>query len=731
MRRLILYILAILITLAAPLPLLAATPTGITCGPIATFNSNTALPGRVVCLIHVTTSDGSQYYGPVTQSGTNSSDFSLRRTPSFQLDLLLGAPLSAGSYGVTLIAGSVSVSLVVPVAAAGQIPTNLSCAPVMPFTTATALPNATVCPISVTTSDGLPFTGTLSIGVGGSSIFFAVSSASLPANLIISPVHGPITVPNTYTPQIIAQTTAGSLTATISVTVSPAISGKVTTHLYNNQRTGWNSAEVTLNTTNVASSFGLLSSVAVDEQVDAQPLIVAMSGGDDQVFVVTENNTVYRIDATAGVILQSRNLGTPVPMSSLPGECNNNSAVVGITSTPVIDIPSQTLYVMTYTMESGSQVYRIHALNLETLADKIGAGVIVTAAGVLSNSTIYNFNPAVSRQRSALLEANGNIYAGFSSFCDFSASSSRGWLLGWNASTLTPLAANKLLDRQASAPNTFFLSSIWMSGAGPAVDENGNLFFATGNSDPAGTSYDPVLNLCESVVEMSADLSTPIGAFTPTQSPDAQPTLDAKDDDLGAGGVLLIPHQPSLPIPYLALSIGKAGYYYLLNRSATFAGPTNLGKISQRLDGGADCHCANTYFMGADGVPRVVTGIGDRLSTFKLTASTSSVVMSPEHVQTLHSGQDPSFFTSISSNGTTTGSAVIWAVTRPTSSPFAVNLVAFDNPDNAVIYTSSGTKAGTWPHTNGDANLVPVVADGRVFVGSYKNLAIFGIGGSP
>ena len=153
----------------------------------------------------------------------------------------------------------------------------------------------------------------LSIGTGSSSTFFAVSSASLPANLIVSPSKGPITIPNTYAPQIIAQTTAGSLTATISVIVSPAISGKVVTHLYNNQRTGWNSTEVTLNTANVASSFGLLNSVTVDEQVDAQPLLVAMSGGDDQVYVATENNTIYRIDATTGAILQSRNLGTPVP----------------------------------------------------------------------------------------------------------------------------------------------------------------------------------------------------------------------------------------------------------------------------------------------------------------------------------------------------------------------------------------------------------------------------------
>jgi len=103
MRRLILHMFALLIMLAAPLPLLAATPTGITCRPIVTFNSNTALPGRAVCPVHVTMSDGSQYTGPVTLSGTNSSDFSLLSNRG----LLLGAPLSAGSYNVTLSAGTV------------------------------------------------------------------------------------------------------------------------------------------------------------------------------------------------------------------------------------------------------------------------------------------------------------------------------------------------------------------------------------------------------------------------------------------------------------------------------------------------------------------------------------------------------------------------------------------------------------------------------------------------
>jgi hypothetical protein len=35
--------------------------------------------------------------------------------------------------------------------------------------------------------------------------------------------------------------------------------------------------------------------------------------------------------------------------------------------------------------------------------------------------------------------------------------------------------------------------------------------------------------------------------------------------------------------------------------------------------------------------------------------------------------------------------------------------------------------AGAWPNTGGNANLVPVVANGKVYVASYKELEIFGL----
>ena len=131
------------------------------------------------------------------------------------------------------------------------------------------------------------------------------------------------------------------------------------------------------------------------------------------------------------------------------------------------------------------------------------------------DGTTFNFNATYQRQRPGLLLANGNIYAGFGSFCDFAANLSRGWLLGWSTGSLTPLPANQVFDIQATSPDSFFLSSIWMSGYGPATDDSGNILFVTGNSDYSGTTYDGVSNIQESVVKVSSELTTMLDLFTP------------------------------------------------------------------------------------------------------------------------------------------------------------------------------------------------------------------------
>ena len=503
----------------------------------------------------------------------------------------------------------------------------------------------------------------------------------------------------------------------------------ITTYHVDNNRTGWNSHETILTPANVGpTTFGLLKSVRLNDQVDSQPLFVpgvtitagSHQGVHDVVYVATESNTIYAIDAEAGTVLLSPNFGTPV---SYPLGCNNNGPNVGINSTPVIDLSSNTLYVVVYTQDSTGPAYRIHALDLGSLTDKVAPEVIV-ASHTLSNGTTFNFNATYQRQRPGLLLTDGTIYAGFGSFCDLGANLSRGWLLGWSTGSLTPLPANQLFDLQATSPDSFFLSSIWMSGYGPATDDSGNILFVTGNSDPSGTTYDGVTNIQESVIKVSPSLTTVLDLFTPSD----WSNLDQSDNDFGSGGVLVLPDQPG-STPHLAVAAGKEGNLFLMNED-------NLGgysSISNNVLGTyyiGGCWCGESYFVDpVDGLGRVVTSGGANVQVFKVETSPKPALVQVASSVTLPNGvNDPGFFTSVSSNGT--ANPIIWALSRPNgASGEPIYLGAF-NPDSVSkgeMKLLFHAQAGNWPNINGNSNLVPVVANGEVFVASYDQLRIFGL----
>jgi hypothetical protein len=508
----------------------------------------------------------------------------------------------------------------------------------------------------------------------------------------------------------------------------------ITTHHVDVGRTGWNAKETVLTPASVKTGgFGLLATVSLDEQVDAQPLYVSgqkIAGGvHNVVYVATNNNTLYAIDASSGQILLSRNLGPPVPMSILPGRCPNNSTNIGIHSTPVIDPATNTIYLIVYTLQSSAPVYWLYALDLSTFKEKTYARYI-TASGTLSDGSLYRFKATVSRQRSALLLANGHIYAGFASFCDLRADVSRGWVLGWQASTLTPLPKSMLEDTLKASPHTFFLAGIWMSGMGIAADPAGSLFFNTGNSDYSDTVPNP-LDLSESVLKVSSDLGTLQSSFTPGNPTTGYAQLEALDHDFTAGGITVLPTQPGA-FPNLAVSMGKAGVLYLLNRDALGGYQKGTDNVlwSQQI---GQCWCGESYFQGADGVGRVVSSGGNVAMVWRLNTSSSAKpsLVHESSTPALTSGQDSGFFTAVSSNGTAASTQIIWSVTRPVSaSPGTVTLYAFDpstiqSGQMAQLYSGA---AGTWPNSTSNANIVPLVANSRVYVASYKQLAIFGLG---
>jgi hypothetical protein len=530
----------------------------------------------------------------------------------------------------------------------------------------------------------------------------------------------------------VAAVIAPALIGGMPALASPAA---VTTYHGDAMRTGWNANETALTPAAVGGArFGRLTTVALDAQVDAEPLfapgLLINGASHATVFVATENDTLYAIDAATGAILVTRHFGTPVPMGELPGGCSNNAANVGINSTPIIDPATQTIYLIVYTFETGAPVYRLHALDLTTLVDKSPA-VVVAASHRLSNGATYNFNPAVTRQRAALLEANGNIYAGFASFCDQAADQSRGWVLGWQAATLTPLAGNALIDREARSPDDFFLTAIWMSGYGVAADEQGSLMFVTGNSDYNGATYNRTLNLSESVVKLSSDLTQVQSYFTPDAPGNDVATLDQSDTDFGSGGVMVLPKQPGAH-PRMAVAAGKAGILYLLNRDSLGAFHNDgVDHVLDQVDIQGGCWCGPSYYQGADGIGRVVSSGGDTAIVWKVnTKGRTSLIQ--ESAATLINGQDSSFFTTVSSNGTAAGSQIIWAVSRPIDSdPARIRLYAFDpstvDRNTGTMKTLYVGAAGSWPNSNANANIVPMVANGKVFVASYRSLAIFGL----
>ncbi len=511
------------------------------------------------------------------------------------------------------------------------------------------------------------------------------------------------------------------------------------THHNDFRRTGWNYAETILTPdaiSSVSSKFGVIATVnKLDDTVYAQPLIApnvqitcppnqtivtcqtGLSGVYNVVYVATMANTVYAINAVNGQILLSRNFG-------LKGDCG------GIYSTPVIDPVSGTLYVMTHTVESGDQPSTLHALNVGTLTDVV-APYTITALNTfhtLTDGTIYRFHVQPTCQRPALLLVGGRIYAGFRGNeylvgSLLQSGPTRGWVLGWTASTLAPLPP-LLTNGQASAVNSMFLTSLHMSGTGIASD-GANLYFSTGNSDPSGTSYDPVNNIEESVVKVTSNL-TVASIFTPSNFA----ALDKADFEIGSGGVLVTPSTPPL-----VLAAGKDGRMFLLN-SNSLGGYTPGGpdRVLDMHNIGA-CWCTPSYFMGSDGIGRIVSSGGNSVMTWKImqTGTPPTPHLVQEGVgQIAISNQDPGFFTTVSSNGTAANhSGIIWAVGRPTIGSTSLTLYAFDaTPVSGTLPLLGQYPAGTWT-LDKNATIVPVVSNGKVYVGSSGGvgagaLTIFG-----
>src|SRR5579859_579389 len=357
--------------------------------------------------------------------------------------------------------------------------------------------------------------------------------------------------------------------------------GVLTQH-NDNSRSGAYTAETTLTPASVSANFGFLYKRAVDGDIVSQPLYMrgvrTAAGLKNLIFITTSKNNIYAFDAdstdadpTHGLVWQV-NLCSSKQMSI----CESPSGYIGITSTPVIDPSTNTLYVVARCSDgSGSAtdgaIY-LHALNVADHSDRVPP-VQIKATDPLNTSVKFNFH--CQRQRPGLLLSNHVIYAGFATFsCDGFCSKTepyRGWLLGYRDSDLQQVA---VFDTSPGAGQ----AGIWQTGNGVAAADDGSIYFETGNAPTSEPLQD-------SFVKLSP--TGPNGltlAMKPFHPNDAD-ILSAGDTDLGSGGPMLLPKGR-------LIGGGKQGRYYVLDQ-----GTMNLSQDSTPDSLGYDGFQAfiNTY----------------------------------------------------------------------------------------------------------------------------------------
>jgi hypothetical protein len=178
----------------------------------------------------------------------------------------------------------------------------------------------------------------------------------------------------------------------------------------------------------------------------------------------------------------------------------------------------------------------------------------------------------------------------------------------------------------------------------------------------------------------------------------------------------------------MAVAVGKVGTLFLMNEDHLGGYSTKTNNVLGAYNVG-NCWCGPSYFVDpSDGIGRVVTSGGHTVQVYKIQTSPKAALIKVSSSPYVAGTQFPGFFTSISSNGT--ASPIIWALSHPTvASGSPIYLYAF-NPESLVgssMQQILRTQAGTWPNTGGNSNLVPLVANGEVFVASHAQLKIFGI----
>jgi hypothetical protein len=510
----------------------------------------------------------------------------------------------------------------------------------------------------------------------------------------------------------------------VALAVTPS-AAQIVTSQYDNLRTGATLNEKLLGPQNVnAKRFGKLGAFKVDGAVYPQPLFIPSveipgKGTHDLLYVATEHDSVYAFDAyrpndpplwQVSFLDSKQNVTT---VSERDTQCFFIQPEVGVTSTPVIDLKTGTLYVLARTMRdptSGHKEYfqHLHALAITTGVEKFGGPSLISAsvrgkgAGGANGNVI--FDPLRENPRAALLLTNDALYLTWSSSCDVNPY--HGWVMAYDAHTLAQKGVfNDTPDGTEGG--------IWLSDTGPAADASDNVYVPTGNGtfdvSSGGRDYgDTLLKL-----GLQSSLLVVNDYFTPHD----QDALNNGDSDVGSSGPTLLPDQPG-PHRHLLVQPIKGSMIYVIDRDQMGKFRPDGDAVVQEIRMAGGGYGAMAYWNGHVFFACSDDSLRDyaiQKGELKLNAQSNTKFENP--------GATPS----VSANGNK--DAIVWAIATKTwnGAGRPAVLYAFDaNKIDQPIYTSEQNSQRDRA-AMATRFVIPVVVNGHLYFGARGEVEVYGL----
>ena len=401
---------------------------------------------------------------------------------------------------------------------------------------------------------------------------------------------------------------------------------------------------------------------------------------------------------------------------------NRLVAEIGVTSTPVVDLtagPHGTIYVVAMSKDSSSNYHqRLHALDITSGAEQFGGPVDIAAQypgkGDNSQGGFVIFDPKQYKERAGLLLVNHIVYTTWASHCDDRPYT--GWIISYNETTLAQQSVLNVTPNGSEG-------AIWGAGAGPATDTSGNIYFldANGTFDTTLTSKGFPVNGDYGNAIMK--ISTKQGKLAVADYFNMYNTVSESngDEDLGSGGAMVVPNfkDSGGVLHELVVGAGKDQNIYLANR-------TNMGKFNannnsqlyQEVTGAlsgsvfsAPAYANKTIYYGS---------VGDRIKAF--TFNSSGMLNSTAASETPTAFGYPGATPSIS--GTNAGNLIVWATEN--TSPAVLHAYEAENL-GVELYNSNQAAGGRDNFGNGNKYITPMIANGKVYVGTTNGVGVFGL----